>query len=278
MIGLAERKINIKDLVLPEVGKHPDGSFNPCNLIDSADWQKMVNVLNASRKTVENNQGLGSLLRELRGTYYSMLMLFPEKRDDLGLDDSLNSILSKQDPPPTIDTRTIREVHLRTIFQKGTGFATSYDPGFYPFTIMRSDKERGLDRLTALAHHKIIDPNIPLDWIHDKQIKEKISSFYKRDSMYGIAELAASSKILYGRWNFLGIDDERFWKLAKIEFEQQKKSINQTLFPYFAEFAANLKILAAKEIKFGEFGLELVLPEAKLDDSTSLKLPESRRF
>ena len=70
--------------------------------------------------------------------------------------------------------------------------------------------------------------------------------------------------------------DDKFWKKARLKLDELTES--ESLFQLI-KFVTSLKVLAAQEIKFGERGIELVMPKKSLlAEYNTPPLPETKRF
>ncbi len=270
----AEDRIDIRRLIIEEPKREISGAFNPSDYIDNEYWANMLEGVKRGREELEKSPNtLDAIL--FRKILYSMALLFPERKNQLGLDGHLRELLEERTRSGSIIENAIEEAHFRTIFQRGTSKKIRVGPEFYRKSIMNAGRESGREYLEAIACHKIVDPNINLEILKTNDVKGRIADFYDQGHFESNVELAANARIIYGNWDFLNIDSERLWKLSKITLKRREEA---SLPEIGAILAANLKILAASEIKFTDHGLELTMKNQSPLVDPVFPLPETRRY
>lgn len=275
-VDTSERPINIKKLVIEEPEK-ADYSFNPCDEIDAACWTKMLERASYLESRLETDEPTATFdsTHDVRNYLYALVSLFPEKKNQLNLDDSLFDLLSPGGLHiSNMDYLARLETNFKTIFGKGLGKEVAFDAEHYLNAFKTDDATNSLWLLSTLADFKIANPNIDLHLFKSEEIKKIVAGWAGRQwSVWETAEFAANCKIVYGEWDFLDLNNQKFWAWTKQFFKQGKINPDSD---EFAQFCANIKILSAERLKFTDHGLELEMPNA-LDEKIPV-LPEVKRY
>jgi len=267
-------RVNIKDLVVDRPEKK-DLSFDPETLMTQADWNRIKRRNEWFREQLDKSDDQKFLKSEYLDYIYRTAVLAPERTDLLCPDKGYIGNLIITD----VDNRPNKEKTIYLNYYK----SLVGDPGmvmpyfnFGPTAYASWIEEQGyitVPRITALASYKIVNSQVNLNEIL-KRLEPKFKRFLEiRTTFTEQAEIAAWTKVLYGDWEILGLDKNMFW-------EEAKYWMNDIATGNYAkhQLAFSLKILAAKEIKFTDHGLELVMPQPKPYDANIPTLPEVKKY
>lgn len=279
MITQAERiskafpRINIKDLILPDSKKEANYVFNPCDIVDDVDWQRMIQNAQEKLKRLDPDTA-----KDLRKLLYSMCILFPEKKAGLGLNKTFQELLQTTAQSKTNLEKIIEDAHMLTLFgmrPKGVTIFSSYE---LSQSVRNSSMPESRGALEVVACFTILNKDVSIDDLRaDDNFKRSVKTIFNGSRATKKVEIAANSRIVFGTWDFLVEDKNEFWKSK----HGHLLNFVRTVWPItseYADLAASLKILAAEKVIFGERGIELEMPKPAQEDSFVLPLPRSRRF
>ncbi len=278
MITPTERPINIKDLVIEAPKPNGEGPFDPMDALPENYFDNFANSLK-NHTAFDQSTDL-----------YLLRSLCPQKFEDLTI--KSDHLLAVQDRA-FLDTK---HAYWPVLLMWWKTIRPDIDINSQ---ISNSEKQK--------IHEELFNINIDKDWVIGNQ-EEVVALKIFFPELYGHVKslailrmteelmqpsvgivqktrLAANLKLLApdyfrdiysnpGANNYIGAQlSSDFWQESRLELQKSSGySILQT------ELALNLKILAAREVKFGNQGLELVMPEKPPQDQQTPPLPEARRF
>ena len=281
MPGFNPENINIHDLTIEEPEKESELLFDVERDITEQEWQKMKKEL-ADRK----RGSLHTFLEEAM----KMKIIFPERADELTLDDEIWN-MAKKLPKSTEDKGSFAAIlmELKVLFpermeeieldnrklesmgkelnrlKENIIFTQNYSAStFFAFaTRMKVVFPEEFDKL------KLLDPIEDITQSMKGYLKEK----RQLKDWQTFLPAAVNFKILYPE----NVDelnlDTVFWKEIKSEMHKTHRRGWE-----ISDFASALKILAAEEVGVTDKGLEVNMRKSDSAEPQSIELPEQRKF
>lgn len=282
-VGQPEKPIDIRKLVIEEPQPFDYGPFNPAELFDEKKKQELVEKLQKPPGERENEEDYSVYARDL-------VTMFPQIRDEIDLSsirNRLNGVVMSSELTPA-NVRIFD--NFKTLFPNEFGALDLDKINRWPI-LAYLDKSVGsvlllpsLELLDCAVAFRRLFPDKPLgDLFQDGIWFDEIKDIFGEsgfDSMYR-AEVAAYARILYPeRFGELNLD-KRFWQEQREEFTGDLSTFmsenNPLAIPL--ERGYHLSILAAKEVKITENGMELVISEKQPQKEYNVPpLPEAKRF
>lgn len=270
MITQAERRINIKDLVIDQPERQKDGPFDPRELIGSKEWKIMLSGLRQAKSD------------SLEGVYceeaFKILTLFPERKaqipENIKAHTYLRSNLKKTDASFFYFLKFYE--YAKVVFPNLPNSVDPEDLENFKKAIpkdIRTDKW-GSSFLDTVAIFRRLFPEE--DSLIDDEIKmpffNKINEKLHAETNIQIkAKDAAQLKIVFPQMAGEIKLSSNFWEDAK------NKLI--TLYGFnFLDFAFDLTVLAAEEVKLTGGLMELKMPATEVACTQTPPQPEARRF
>ncbi len=258
------------------------------------DWQRLKGLLDGYR--VDN--GLYRNIEAYADLAFDMFYIFPDKRQQLGLDEEFGDEYKAK----FVNAQFISRKHYSSILKYLSNLKTFFPDDKYVDELAQPGKDIllkfALDEikknnmfLEGAFQYKILfrdfDFESQVDESKIKSIRSDIDNWMQNNSVqfrHYMSQDAAIKAVLPNTFNECGLAPN-FWQsaaeeLGKIREEKSERRMgggdNSNI--NFANFGLQTQILYAKEIKFGDRGMELVMPNSQITPENVLPLPEARRY
>lgn len=267
--NFASDHINIKDLTIEAPEKREELPFDPERDITQEDWERMKNQL---KREIE------------KPPYYldNVMNLFPERESELRVDAHYTELRRKF--RNAWGRKSIRDIlrygkQFTLLFPKKIVELRLGDPYWEEIKEIIIERLQGDMNLGDLVAIKVLFPAYGFpSWFEknvlayiDASVTDCLRNMHSRRWQW-IAELLAQKKILFPE-NEEGVD-VKTWRGMKESFVRYRSEAST-----MARLGLDMKILAAKEVKITEKGLEIVMRRPHDDfQAPSLPLPELRKF
>jgi hypothetical protein len=271
MIQTTERmqRPNIKELILGDTNKSIGLHFDPEMDLTKENWENMKNFL----QVIKNSQNKSNYGREAS----NLLILFPERRKELDLlpcDELLKSII------PSSISVTLPDV--RILYPESVTDEIIEEKAEFKFNVYKNTFQENSE---YVKYWTSVRSNIL--WEAFVLYPERFNELAKTENLIDTFNLAADQHkkdenwIAFSKYKFfINILDNKHRPISDDEWVGMKSGWRETIFNSDrAQLAMQMKLLAAKEVKMTEKGLQVIMPEEEIKHKIpSVDLPVMRRF
>ncbi len=268
-ISRAFRRIDIRKLVI-EQPKKADvvGPFDPVDEINAQNLDDVIFYLKDESEVAES----------VNMNYFLALdafsYLYPEKVKDLEISDLIVHFPTENPAAFPI----IAEAIKRTVGQEALNRVADQKTWKHVRSLIKNDIDVNWGGYLPerLAAYKRLFPSLEEPDIFSSNEDYLINGFSEvgNENFESKAAIAANLRVIFPhRIKDLKLPPN-FWEEARKELAK----LEQLSWPRYTILALNLHILAAKEVKITEDGMELVMPEKSYQEEQPPPLPEAKRF
>ena len=276
-----EDSVNIKDLVLAEADRKKY-FFDPEMELKTKDWDNLKTSLEEwGNSRNENSLNLffeGATAAKIVDptrfrTYFGnikdylpkLLKLFDESEDNLDWSNQVDAAY-----------------WLKTLFpERPVSFGNQKDLVEYILTSPRIDGNKTWYHYPLeLMHLKVVNPDlVPDSFIDDtwwRELNTVARDFIAQDTVIthrGLSAYAALRVLAPERWQSALVDKKIAPKIGDLLAELREQGLAAIF-----SVGANAKIITAEEVRIGEQGLEIIMPDQSSKMHPGELLPEVRRF